>query len=437
MDPSTIGLVSLALMVLLIQLGIHIAVVLLLLSFVATWLIRGNVDIAGNLLAKAAETSLQSYSFGVIPLFVMMGLLVSASGVGRDTFAVAGYAFRRILAGLGMATVAANTVFAAINGSSIASASVFTKLAVPELVRQGYNRRFSVGVVAGSSVLGMLIPPSLLLIFYGIVAEVSIGDLFTAGIVPGLILAGAFILTIAAMARIRPSYVGDPTTDAEETSRLSAREITYKIGPITLLIVIVMGGIYGGVFTPVEAGGVGALASLLLALARRSLTWRGFWKVLIETGFVTSSISILIIAAHFYASMLSLSRLPTVLGLWIETADLSFGVLLLIYLAIVLLLGTVLDSVSIILIALPLVQPVMVSMGVDMVWFGIITIIAVEVGLLTPPLGLSAFVIKANLDDPEISLNDIFIGAAPFAITMLIVLALIVFLPVLATGLIR
>ncbi|APH71646.1 TRAP transporter large permease [Aquibium oceanicum] len=437
MDPSTIGLVSLVLMVLLIQLGIHIAVVLLLLSFVATWLIRGNVDIAGNLLAKAAETSLQSYSFGVIPLFVMMGLLVSASGVGRDTFALAGYAFRRILGGLGMATVAANTVFAAINGSSIASASVFTKLAVPELVRQGYNRRFSVGVVAGSSVLGMLIPPSLLLIFYGIVAEVSIGDLFTAGIVPGLILAGAFILTIAAMARIRPSYVGNPTTDAEETSRLSAREITYKIGPITLLIAIVLGGIYGGVFTPVEAGGVGALASLLLALARRSLTWRGFWKVLIETGFVTSSVSILIIAAHFYASMLSLSRLPTVLGLWIETADLSFGVLLLIYLAIVLLLGTVLDSVSIILIALPLVQPVMVSMGVDMVWFGIITIIAVEVGLLTPPLGLSAFVIKANLDDPEISLNDIFIGAAPFAITMLIVLALIVFLPVLATGLIR
>ena len=179
------------------------------------------------------------------------------------------------------------------------------------------------------------------------------------------------------------------------------------------------------------------MASLLLALARRSLTWSGFWKVLIETGFVTSSISILIIAAHFYASMLSLSRLPTVLGLWIETADLSFGVLLLIYLAIVLLLGTVLDSVSIILIALPLVQPVMVSMGVDMVWFGIITIIAVEVGLLTPPLGLSAFVIKANLDDPEISLNDIFIGAAPFAITMLIVLALIVFLPGLATGLIR
>jgi len=438
MDASTIGLISLALMVVLIQLGIHIAVVLLLLSFVATWLIRGNVDIAGNLLAKAAETSLQSYSFGVIPLFVMMGLLVSASGVGRDTFDVAGHLFRRLLGGLGMATVAANTVFAAINGSSIASASVFTKLAVPELMRQGYNNRFSVGVVAGSSVLGMLIPPSLLLIFYGIVAEVSIGDLFTAGIVPGLLLAGAFILNIAIMARIRPAFVGNlAATSAEPHSELSARDIVLKIAPITLLIVIVMGGIYGGVFTPVEAGGVGALASLLLALARRSLTWRKFWQVLMETGFVTASISILIIAAHFYASMLALSRLPTELGLWIDSANLSFAVLLLLYLAIVLLLGTVLDSVSIILIVLPLVQPMMASMGVDMVWFGIITIIAVEIGLLTPPLGLSAFVIKANLNDPRISLNDIFIGAAPFAVTMLMVLALIVFFPVLAVGLIR
>lgn len=437
MDPSTIGLISLALMIFLIQLGIHIAVVLLVLSFIATWMIRGNIDVAGSLLAKAVETSLQSYSFGVIPLFVVMGLLVSVSGVGRDTFDVAGRAFRKVGGGLGMATVAANAVFAAINGSSIASASVFTKLAVPELMRQGYTPRFSVGVVAGSSVLGMLIPPSLLLIFFGIIAEVSIGDLFTAGILPGLILAGSFMLVIQAMVRLNPESVQAVEHRGFDDNETTLLKELWKLVPIVSLILIVLGGIYGGFFTPVEAGGVGALAALFLAIAKRRLTPRGLWQVLTETGFVTASISVLIIAAHMYASMLALSRLPNVMGSWFAEAEFSLTVLLLIYLLAILLLGTILDAVSIILILLPLVQPIMMSQGVDMVWFGIITIIAVEVGLLTPPLGLAVFVIKTNLNDPNISLRDIFIGAAPFALTMLVVLALIIAVPDLALVLVN
>ncbi|WP_298493290.1 TRAP transporter large permease [uncultured Maritimibacter sp.] len=436
MDPSIIGLISLALMIALIQLGIHIAVVLLVLSFVATWMIRGNIDVAGSLLAKAVETSLQSYSFGVIPLFVAMGLLVSVSGVGRDTFDVAGRAFRRVAGGLGMATVAANAVFAAINGSSIASASVFTKLAVPELMRQGYTPRFSVGVVAGSSVLGMLIPPSLLLIFFGIIAEVSIGDLFTAGILPGLLLAGAFMLVIRLMIRINPRLVQAEAAAPEPDSDTSLARDLGKLIPIASLIFIVLGGIYGGLFTPVEAGGVGALAALILAIAKRRLTLRGLWHVLTETGYVTASISALIIAAHMYANMLALSRLPNLLGTWFTEAEFSLGVLLLLYLLAILLLGTILDAISIILILLPLVQPIMMAQGVDMVWFGIVTIIAVEVGLLTPPLGLAVFVIKTNLNDPTISLGDIFLGTLPFALTMLFVLALIVMFPIIPLALV-
>ncbi|MWB79049.1 TRAP transporter large permease subunit [Pseudooceanicola sp. 216_PA32_1] len=436
MDPSTIGLISLALMILLIQLGIHIALVLLVLSFVATWMIRGNIDVAGSLLAKAVETSLQSYSFGVIPLFVAMGLLISVSGVGRDTFDVAGRAFRRVAGGLGMATVAANAVFAAINGSSIASASVFTKLAVPELMRQGYTPRFSVGVVAGSSVLGMLIPPSLLLIFFGIIAEVSIGDLFTAGILPGLLLAGAFMLVIKLLIRINPGLVQSEQMASAPDSDTTLGKALLKLLPIASLIVIVLGGIYGGVFTPVEAGGVGALAALILAALKRRLTLRGLWHVLTETGYVTASISALIIAAHMYANMLALSRLPNLLGNWFAEAEFSFAVLLLIYLVAILLLGTILDAISIILILLPLVQPIMMAQGVDMVWFGIVTIIAVEIGLLTPPLGLAVFVIKTNLNDPDISLNDIFLGTMPFALTMLFVLALIVMFPIITLALV-
>ena len=433
MSEIEIGIAAIVLMILLIQAGLHVAIVLMGLSFVAVWMIKGNINVAGSLIAKSAETAIASYNFGVIPLFVVMGLLVSVTGMGRDTFDVAGQAFRRVRGGLGMATVAANAIFAAINGTTIASASVFTKLAVPELMRLGYTPRFSVGVVAGSSVLGMLIPPSLLLIVFGIIAEVSIGSLFTAGIIPGLLLAGAYVVTIRVLIRFFPKFVThDGLTDGIGGDLFSTGEMIAKMFPVALLILIVLGGIYGGVFTPVEAGGVGALGALLIAIAKRRINLSMLWNVLVETGVVTAAISFLIISAHMYANMLALSRLPNVLGDWIDAANLGLTGLLILYLVLLVLLGTILDAVSIMLITLPLVMPVMIAANVDLVWFGIITIIAVEIGLLTPPLGLAVFVIKTNLVDTRIALNDIFIGAAPFALTMLVILALVTALPQLA-----
>lgn len=433
MSEIEIGIGAIVLMILLIQAGMHVAIVLMGLSFVAVWMIKGNINVAGSLIAKSAETAIASYNFGVIPLFVVMGLLVSVTGMGRDTFDVAGQAFRKVRGGLGMATVAANAIFAAINGTSIASASVFTKLAVPELMRLGYTPRFSVGVVAGSSVLGMLIPPSLLLIVFGIIAEVSIGALFTAGIVPGLLLALAYVVTIRVLVKWFPRFVSqDGLTDNQFDELFSAREMIAKMFPVALLILIVLGGIYGGVFTPVEAGGVGALGALLIAIVKRRINLPMFWNVLVETGVVTAAISFLIIAAHMYANMLALSRLPNVLGEWIDAANLGITALLILYLVLLVLLGTILDAVSIMLITLPLVMPVMIAANIDLVWFGIITIIAVEIGLLTPPLGLAVFVIKTNLEDSRIALNDIFIGAAPFALTMLVILALVTAVPQLA-----
>jgi C4-dicarboxylate transporter, DctM subunit len=438
MTDIQIGLLSIVGILLLIQSGMHVAVALLLLSFCGVWAMKDNGIIAGKMLSLAAAESISSYAFGVIPLFVLMGLLVGASDIGRDTFNVCNRLFRRMRGGLGVSTVAANAVFAAVQGTTIASASVFTKVAVPELIRLGYTPRFSVGVVAGSSVLGMLIPPSLLLILYGIVAEVSIGQMFTAGIMPGILMAFAFVVLIGYLVRCHPRFVGpdalkpgkiDPEKDA------SAGQLVVLIAPILILIVIVLGGIYGGLFTPTEAGGVGALAALLLSVLKRRLSWAAFKNVLIETGYVTASISFLLIAAHLYANMLALSGLPDFMGHWIETTDMGLVGVLVVYLIAIILLGTILDSASIMLILLPLVVPVMAKLGVDLVWFGIITVIAVEIGLLTPPLGIACFVIRANLEDDRITLGDIFRGAAPFAITMLIVLALVVAIPWLATGL--
>ncbi len=433
MSGVEIGIYSIIAILVLIQLGMHVAIALITVSFFGVFLVKGKMVVAGALLSQAALDGVERYSFGVIPLFVLMGVLVGACGLGRDVFDVAGQLFRRFRGGLGIATVFANAVFAAVNGTSIASASVFTKVAVPELVRQGYTPRFSVGVVAGSSVLGMLIPPSLLLILFGIIAEVSIGDLFTAGIVPGLILALFFCVAILLMARFFPRFTGNP--NAPDLLIMSRGTMLLKSAPIILLIVLVLGGIYGGFFTPTEAGGVGALGALVIAMIKGRLTAHEIWKIMLEVGQVTASITFLIIAAHMYSRLLALTGLPNAMTGLLSHWELGLYGVLVLYLLAIVLLGTILDSSSILLILLPLILPVIQPFGVDLVWFGILTIIAVEVGLLTPPLGVACFVIKANLDDDRITLNDIFAGAAPFALMMVILVALIVAAPWLATGL--
>ena len=343
--------------------------------------------------------------------------------------------FRRLKGGLGIGTVGANAIFAAITGISIASAAVFTRIAVPQMMRHGYNPRFAVGVVAGSSVLGMLIPPSLLLILFGILAEQSIGDLFLAGVGPGLLLAVAYALGIVGMALWWPSFVGAPDSDSAEAA-LTAEEFVAKGLPIALLIGLVLGGIYAGFFTPVEAGAMGAIGALLLGFGMRRLTLRRLWTVLVETGLVTATVCFLIIAAQMYSKMLALSGVPAGIGQFAANADLGFWGIMLIYVGVVIAMGMILDSSSIMLILVPLMLPVVIPMQVDLVWFGIVTVIAVEIGLLTPPFGLSVYVIKATLDDPTITLADIFAGALPFAIIMLAVLGLVMAFPSIAIGLI-
>ncbi len=428
-----IGLTSIAFMLALIQFGMHISIALMILSFVGVWLIRGDFVIAGDMLSLSAMESIAYYTFGVIPLFVLMGLLVDVSRIGRDTFDVAASAMRRVKGGLGMATVCANAMFAAVNGTSIASASLFTKVAVPEMMRLGYTPRFSVGVVAGSSILGMLIPPSLLLILFGIITESSIGQLFTGGILPGLLMSCAFMALIALLIWFAPKFVFADGQGSAEPARFSLGDQLVMVLPVILLIVLVLGGIYGGVFTPTEAGAVGAMGALVLALAKRALNWRAFWDTLLETGRVTASLSMLLVGAHLYANMLALSGLPNHLGDWMNESGLGFYQLLTLYLLLVLLMGTILDSASIMLIVIPLILPTVQAQNIDLVWFGIITVVAVEVGLLTPPLGVACFAIRSNLQDSRIGLMDIFIGAAPFAVTMVLVLIVLVMFPQIVT----
>ena len=264
MTGFEVGLLSVIAILVLIYAGLYVPVALGLVSFISVWLLRGTLEAPIYLLTLAASNSLEDYIFGVIPLFVLMGLLVSQCELGRDIYEVANHALRRLKGGLGVATVAANAGFAAITGVSIASAAVFTRVSVPEMLRFGYQPRFAVGVVAGSSVLGMLIPPSVMLIIYALITEQSVADLFTAGIVPGVLLSLAYAVAIVAMAHFMPGYVGgeDMATRAEGQSNMTPREIAYKTAPIVILVLLVLGGIYGGFFTPTEAGAVGALGAL-------------------------------------------------------------------------------------------------------------------------------------------------------------------------------
>ncbi|MFB3102188.1 MAG: TRAP transporter large permease [Alphaproteobacteria bacterium] len=432
MSSLEIGLASVVAMLVLIYIGMYVPIVLALISFVGVWVVKGNINIAVALLWIASAKTVGNFLFGVIPLFVLMGLLVSAAGMGRDTYDIAHSFLYRVRGGLGMATVVANAIFAAITGVSIASATVFSRIAVPEMLRYGYKGRFAVGTVAGSSVLGMLIPPSILLIIYALIAEESVGDLFIAGVGPGILLTIAYCALIAVMAYGFPNSVAIPETfsDKHDTEdRLSSKELVLKAIPISILILVVLGGIYAGFYTPTEAGAAGAFVALLFALARRTLTWRRLWDILVETGHISATLLFLIIAASMYSRMLGITGLPTQLGTWIASIDASFGLLLFIYVVVVLVLGTIIDSVSIMLITVPLFLVVLVPFDIDLVWFGIVTIIATEIGLLTPPLGLAVYVIKSSLDRDDISLADIFIGAAPFALTMLIVLILVILIP--------
>lgn len=426
-----VSLSSLAAMLVLIYCGMHVAVVLGVLSFVGVWLIKADVGIAANLMAQAASDAIASHIFGVVPLFVLMGFLVAIADIGKDAFEVAEQLFRRLKGGLGIATVAANAVFAAITGISIASAAVFTRVAVPEMLRFGYTPRFAVGVVAGSSVLGMLIPPSLLMILYGFLANQSVGAMFTAGIVPGLMLAAAYSLGILVMAYLVPRFVfaRQSSSHAGNKPQLGAAQMAVKLVPALSLIVICLGGIYAGAFTATEAGAVGAALSLAIALVRRRLDWPKFWQVLVETGHVTVAVSFLIICANVYTRMLAMSGTPQFLVEAMGQAGLGVGGFIAIYVLVVLLLGTIIDSSSIMLICLPLMLPIAETFQLNLIWFGVVTVVAVEIGLLTPPFGLSVYVIKSTLNDSRVGLGEIFRGTAPFTAIMFLVLLAVIFFP--------
>ncbi len=439
LDQNVILLTMLALMFAGILFGIHIGFAFAITAFIGNVLIfggkdgdwEGGLDIALSGVGSVAYEYLRSEVFAAIPLFMLMGDFVNKSGSARDLYNLINRALGAIPGRLAVATVAGNAVFAAVTGVSIAAAAAFSRIAYPQMRHYGYDKPFALGAVAGSACLGMIIPPSVLLIVWGIIAELSIAQLFLAGAVPGIILAFIYMIYIAARATMNPQLApAVPDTGAQVPMTLAEIASGLLIG---LLIFVVLGGIWGGIFTPSEAGGVGAAAAVVLGLLK-GMSLRGIGRAVVDSGKAAAPIMFLLLTANMYAKFMETAGMSELIRGAFETYNLSdFGVLVVIVL-IWLLLGMVIDSISIILITVPIFAPLTAGFF-DPIAFAIFGILAIEAGLLTPPFGLLVYTVKGTVEDRSVTLGEIFSGSVPYWILMLGVMILIWLVPELATWL--
>ncbi len=481
MSDVAIAVLSVGALFVFVISGVHIGFALIVTSLVGMIFITGSVDIALNLLVATAYSGVRDYVFAVVPLFILMGAFMTNCRAAESLFSAVNFLFKKLRGGLAIATVYANAIFAAVTGVSVASAAVFSTIAFPQMERYGYSKRLALGSVAGSSVLGMLIPPSLLMILYGILTQVSIGAMFIAGIVPGVLLALMYSIGIMVIGYLRPATVGvtpsavaaprpvavaatststgADTTVASEASEGEAldggvdelreadvhlpvggerKELTFGAAvvgsiPIAALVLLVIGGIWGGIFSPTEASAVGAIGALAIA-PFMGMDWRRFFNSFKQTAISTGAILFLLIAAQAYSRMLASSGLVARVGRFINGLEVSDFVIIVLFVLILVVMGAVLDSSSIILLAVPLMYPSIQLLGVDPIWFGIVLIVAVEIGLLTPPFGMVPFAMSAVLGN-RAAVDDIFIGSLPFLIIMALFLAILIAFPVLSTWL--
>ena len=433
-SPTTLALISVVLVFGLILLGVHIGVALAAVSVVTLWLITGKFLVAISLLQTTAYSAVMDYVFAVVPLFVLMGIFSTVSGATRSLFSSAQALFGHVRGGIGIATVFANALFAAITGVSVASAAVFSKVALPEMERLHYDRKFSLGIVAGSAILGMLIPPSVLMIIYGVLTEQAIGKLFVAGILPGLVVMAVLSLGIWTMVLVKPRLGGRMV----EVPRLDLRTlIRVATAPwaVVALVILVMGGIWGGFFTPTEAGAVGAAGGFLLMLInRQKLTLRGLWKILLDAGQTTASIFLLLICAQMYSRVLTIGGLAGNITQWVGALAIPPIFIVLGFIVVFVLLGCILDSTSIIILTIPLMHPIAMNLGYDPLWFGIVCIVSIEIGLLTPPFGMVVFAMKSAVGE-SVQVEEIFAGVAPFIVLLVVSLGIIIAFPKLSTWL--
>ncbi|MBT6403921.1 MAG: TRAP transporter large permease subunit [Rhodospirillaceae bacterium] len=446
MFEANIAILLIVCLITLVAIGVHIAIALGMTSALGIFLVTGADSYAFNtvqrMLAATAYEAIREFVFAVIPLFLLMGEFISKSGTVTDVYRGLNRLLRRLPGRLGIATVLGNALFSFVTGVSIASAATFSRIAYPEMKRFGYHPGFALGTVAGSSCLGMLIPPSVLMIVWGILTEQSIGQLFAGGILPGLMLTSMFIMYVFAMAILKPSVVGvgvvqNPAAIAdagEEAPEVSTSQFLISLFGIVAVIVAVLGGIWFGIFSPTEGAGAGAFIGLVLALLK-GMKFRDFIDAVLSVGKTSAPILLLLVAASLYSRTLAMTGMANAIeSLFIGSGMepwMIIAVMVLIWFA----LGMIIDSISIMLLTAAIFSPIAIQLGYDPIAFAIIAIIAIEAGLLTPPFGLLVYTVKSAIQDidPTMNVMTIFKSSIPYWIIMLIAMALLVRFPEIAT----
>ncbi|WP_089961435.1 TRAP transporter large permease [Limnohabitans sp. 2KL-3] len=418
----TIGLICLGLVLLLAFLRVPLGIALLTVSVGGIAAIN-NLDIARTLLPMTLSEAAFSYELAVVPLFILMGNVLSRTGISADLFRAANAFLGAVRGGLALATMVTCAGFSAVCGSSFATAATMAKVAYPSMNQYGYSDRLASATIAAGGTLGILIPPSIILMIYGILTQQNIGELFIAGVLPGLLGLAMYMGVIYLIAVFKPEH-------APRGERVSARERWESLAgvwPFLALFLLIIGGLYVGWFTATEAGGIGAGVALLIALAQRRLGWSRFMEVMKETAMTSVMLYVVLFGAMMFSQLISFSGLADELLSMVADSGLSRTGILLAILAVFLLLGCVMDSMAIILIFVPLFTPTLVAQGFDLVWFGIVVVVLTEIGLITPPVGMNVFVLKANL--PKVPIGAIFRGLVPFIAVDVLRLAVIVAFP--------
>ncbi len=443
-DPTDM-IILVSVLLALVFSGIHIAVSLGVTSMLGLYLLTGDINAVMSFTSATAYEALRDYIFAVIPLFMLMGEFLAKCGAASDLFRLINRVIKRVPGRLGVATVLANAVFAFVTGVSIAAAAAFSKIAYPEMRRYGYERKFSLACIAGSACLGMLIPPSVLMIVWGVLTELSIGKLFIAGILPGFLVVTLYIIYIIWVAKTDPARVGegdnlppaqqaarDATTQVEETD---LRTMLWSTLGILALIFLVLGGIWLGAFTPTEGAGVGATLALILALMR-GMKPPEIMQAILSVGRTSAPLLLLLVMAQLYSRVLSMTGVTGAAKDFFLASGLSPYAILALMILVWFILGAIIDSISIILLTVPVFAPIAMALGFDPIAFAIIGIIAIETGLLTPPFGMLVFTVKAAVtDEKDLSTGEIFRGVAPFWVALLVAVLLIVIFPQIATWL--
>ena len=425
MTPDLIGFVGLGGLLLLLVLRVPVAFSMFIVGFTGMAVLNGW-KAAMSSLGSEAFTLASNPALVVVPLFILMGNIASASGMSRHLYDAAYALIGRVRGGLASATIIGCGGFAALSGSSIASALTMGKVALGEMERFKYDDRLATGVVAAGGTLGILIPPSTGFVIYAILTEQSIGRLFMAGVIPGLLLLFLFIATVTVMCLIRPAFgpVGPRSTGREKLLAV------LRASPILSVILITIGGIYGGIFSPIEASAVGAGLVILIAILSRTLSFSTFFNATKDSVTTTATVMLILIAAHMINPFLALSHIPAAVGDLLNGLGLSATGTLIVILAIYLVLGCFLEGFAMLVLTLPIFFPIITALGIDPIWFGVLVVLTLEMGLISPPVGLNVFIVKSVA--PKVALADIFRGVLPFWLAMLACLALLITFPQLS-----